>query len=468
MTKRVGLNTALRIFFLSGLSVNAGIILISIYFGLPALIPVSILISVFLLMIYKRHRLDDAVSGILPDCIQKEQTLYQYLKRILRSGACGDAEDGTMRVLKTFIQVSPNPDPSRKEAVLHAKRPARIKDPDFKVSIGGGRCKRKFLTGIYNMDTGPSPMNKNLIPVLDKVSCAANFYFSSNDAELRQWKKGNLFFKFAVNIQRPQILKKKLEALFAQSLENPAVKGIELVYETGFSSCHSLAEMTDKKNNAYFNNPDQLLRFVKKIRMNSSGCPVGIRTGLQNREPFIKLCTAMKTTGVTLDFITILGEATSPPKSSTTSLTGAQSPMHLEEAVAFASATLSANHLEKEIALCAAGTIDNGFELVKLLALGADYCLNIPPVGTLHKAVGGFFPDDEYLENIFTEKRRVVLSQARQIMEYAGFPDPAHISSKMFFRKVSPSTFKSLEEIYFEKKAGSRNFSEDLVYMNLN
>lgn len=471
MVKERNHGITMKFFLWSAFYINIAIFIISVILKFQVLIVLSLVVSLFLLMIHKRHRLYYATSGMMPDNYESPQSFFQYLQNIFRNSEGNYSLDDNSGVVRTSVQFSPNPDFSKGEAVLHSRKPVEVDKTDFNVWVGSIDCEKPSPVGLLNIDIPDFPLlNSDLISGLDQASDTGQFIFSVQDFELSKWKDGNLFLKLPINIHSPVCNSETLEALFKRLSAYPPVKGIEIVYDTIFSSCHSLSEMMDEKNNCHFNDYTSLLEFVQKIRSLSKGRPVGIRTGIGATGEFTELCKAMKNTGTALDFITIFGtERSVLDFSAAASIKDMHGKMPLETAVSFASREIKNYKLDKEVKIFAAGAVTNGFELLKLIALGANACISIKSAKVFNQMSDDYFYNDSELvvKSNTLHLHRSILREAVQIMEYAGFSSIEKIDPGMFFRKINHNTIKSLEEIYFKNNQPvSRNIFENFIHLN--
>lgn len=121
-----------------------------------------------------------------------------------------------------------------------------------------------------------------------------------------------------------------------------------------------------------FSDAAGLLRFIQNLRELSGGKPVGFKLCLGRLEEFTAICEQMTATGIRPDFITIDGAegGTGAAPLEYSDSVG----IPLEPALIFADQTLRDLGLRDEIRLIASGKVLTAFSLVKLLALGADFC----------------------------------------------------------------------------------------------
>ncbi|UZJ66496.1 FMN-binding glutamate synthase family protein [Sphingobacterium sp. KU25419] len=121
-----------------------------------------------------------------------------------------------------------------------------------------------------------------------------------------------------------------------------------------------------------FSNPIEMMEFIYKMKELSDFKPVGFKMCIGDKQEFIEICRAMQTTQIFPDFIAIDGSeggTGAAPLEFTDNLG-----MPLYDALAFVTKTLIAFGLKRHIKLLVSSRIVTGFDLLKVIALGADAC----------------------------------------------------------------------------------------------
>jgi glutamate synthase domain-containing protein 2 len=119
-----------------------------------------------------------------------------------------------------------------------------------------------------------------------------------------------------------------------------------------------------------FNSPQEMMRFIQKLRELSGGKPIGFKLCIGQRHEFMNLCLAMIETGIKPDFISIdggEGGTGAAPVEFSNSLG-----MPLRDGLSFAHNCLVGFDLKKDIKIIASGKILTGFHVARVIALGAD------------------------------------------------------------------------------------------------
>ena len=123
-------------------------------------------------------------------------------------------------------------------------------------------------------------------------------------------------------------------------------------------------------DHSQFSTPIELLHFVKKLRDQTGGKPVGFKLCIGRRTEFMGICKAMIKTGILPDFITIDGAegGTGAAPLEFTNRFG----MPINEGLAFAHNCLVGSGVRDKIRVIASGKVATGFDVIMKLALGAN------------------------------------------------------------------------------------------------
>jgi glutamate synthase domain-containing protein 2 len=215
-----------------------------------------------------------------------------------------------------------------------------------------------------------------------------------------------------------------------------------------------------------FNSPEGLLKFVQQVRDLSGGKPVGFKLCVGSEKEFYDICKAMIDTGIRPDFITIdggEGGTGAAPVEFSDSLG-----MPLREGLSFVIDTLKGFDLKKDIRVIASGRVTSGFDIAKLLALGADACnsargmmlalgciqalecnTNKCPTGVATqdpKLVKGLDVDDK--RNRVYHFHEKTIHAFVEFLAAAGLSHPHEIQRRHVYRRVSNSQVMRYDQLY--------------------
>jgi hypothetical protein len=119
-----------------------------------------------------------------------------------------------------------------------------------------------------------------------------------------------------------------------------------------------------------FHNAEGLVHFIETLRNLSSGKPVGIRLSINDKKDFRKICHAIRKTQIIPDFIAITGTSGKTAINHSDLVYYPEMPLY--EALLFVSQTLMTYELNEDIKVIAVGKVISGFDMLKMLALGAN------------------------------------------------------------------------------------------------
>lgn len=276
------------------------------------------------------------------------------------------------------------------------------------------------------------------------------------------------------------------DAAYEKNATRPEVKMIELKLSQGAKPGHG-GILPGKKNtpeiaairlvkagttvfsppfHSAFKTPREMMLFIKKMRDLSGGKPVGFKLCIGRKSEFISICKAMIDLDIYPDFISVDGgeggTGAAPPEFS--NFVG----MPLLDGLAFVDNILRGFDIRKHIRLAAAGKILTGFQMVRAIALGADYCncarammmaigciqalecnKNTCPTGVATQdpeLVGGLVVDDKKVRAANFHKHTV--ESFVELIAAAGLDHPRKLNRHQISRRIFMNEVKTLEEIY--------------------
>jgi glutamate synthase domain-containing protein 2 len=384
------------------------------------------------------------------------------------------------------------------EWVAHSVYPVQLEEKDLMVWIGNHQCQQPYHASIYNIGAmSYGALSKTAIISLNQGAKMGGFAHNTGEGGISEhhlhggdliWQIGTGYFgcrnedgrfhplAFRKNAIRPEV--KMIELKLSQGAKpghggilpaaknTPEIAAIRLV--TPGTTVHSPTRHTE------FDDATGMLQFIQLLRELSEGKPVGFKLCIGDKGEFLDICSAITSTGIIPDFISIDGAegGTGAAPLEFTDHLG----MPLYEALAFVKQTLEAYGLTEHIKILAAGKIITGFDILKVLSLGASACYSARgmmlslgciqalvcdsgrcPVGvaTQNPALyKGLHPADKSVR--VANFHAKTIAATKEIMEACAFPRVEAVHPSRFFRRVDEQETKSFEQIYFNPKYGTR------------
>ncbi len=215
-----------------------------------------------------------------------------------------------------------------------------------------------------------------------------------------------------------------------------------------------------------FNSPLGLIQFVKQLRDLSGGKPIGFKLCVGKKSEFLAICKAMVQLNIYPDFITVDGgeggTGAAPPEFSNS--VG----MPLLDAIAFVDDALRGFGIREHIKIDCSGKILTGFNIVRAMALGADFCNSaramMLALGCIQALecnkntcpTGVATQDPYFMKGLVVEdkKERVAnyhkntVGSFVELLSCAGLDHPEKINRSHVYRRVFMNMVKTYEEIY--------------------
>jgi glutamate synthase domain-containing protein 2 len=266
-----------------------------------------------------------------------------------------------------------------------------------RVTIGGPQCTQPYSSSRLNISAMSfGALSSRAVLAMNKGAKLGGFAQDTGEGGLAPyhleygadviWEIGSGYFGCRTPAGRFD------DEQFRAKAANPAVKMLEIKLSQGAKPGHGGllpgAKVTEEiaairsvpvgedclspAAHAEFSTPTELLEFVARLRELGNGKPVGFKLCIGRRSEFLGICKAMLETGIRPDFITVDGAEGG---------TGA-APVELSDSIGlpiaeglpFVHSSLVGCDLRDDIRLIASGKIVNGFDMLTMIALGADLC----------------------------------------------------------------------------------------------
>ena len=278
---------------------------------------------------------------------------------------------------------------------MYPKDISLVEEP--RVTIGGPDCRKPYSASIFNISAmSYGALSDAAIRALNGGAKLGGFYHNTGEGGLSPYhlQGGDICFQIGTGYfgAGKTVDGKRMfdETAFLKTLNASTVKMVEVKMSQGAKPGHggilpaskNTQEIADIRGvephvdvmsppyHTAFTNPKELLYFINDLRNLSKGLPIGIKLCLGSEDEFLSLVYAMKELKIYPDFITIDGGegGTGAAPIVFTNNVG----MPLVDALIFISETLKRYGLRDKITLIASGKASNSFDIIKLIALGAD------------------------------------------------------------------------------------------------
>jgi len=386
---------------------------------------------------------------------------------------------------------------SHYEWLHHSIAPKEPSVQPFRIWIGGPDCTQRYSASVFNISAmSYGALSANAVRALSKGAKMGGFAHDTGEGGFSPyhregggdviWEIGSGYFgcRNANGAFAPE--------KFAEVAANPQVKMLELKLSQGAKPGHGgvlpAAKVTREiarirgvargqdcispARHSAFSTPVELMRFVAEMRRLSGGKPAGFKLCIGHPWEFMAIIKAMLETGITPDFIVVDG---------TEGGTGAAPlefmdhlGMPLRDGLTFVHSALIGCNLRERIRIGAAGKITSGFDMARVMALGADWCNAARgfmfAVGCIQaqQCHTGRCPTGVTSQDRSRQRAVVVADKSQRVANFhretvkalaeligaAGLSQPSQLRPHHFMRRITPERIVSFAEIYRFPEAG--------------
>ena len=377
------------------------------------------------------------------------------------------------------------------EWINHSLVPIPPTAHDFRTMVGGPDCKQPYSLSLFNVSAMSfGSLSANAIRALNKGAQMGNFAHDTGEGGFSRYHKefgGDIIWElgsgyFGCRNDDGTFCADK----FAAEASNPQVKMIEIKLSQGAKPGHGgvlpgpkvTQEISDARGvpigvdcvspaaHSSFSTPLEMVHFIAKLRELSNGKPVGFKLCIGHPWEFMGICKAMLETGIRPDFIVIDGKEGGTGAAPLEFVDHIGTPVR--EGLVFAQNCLVGAGLRDTIKLGVAGRIITGFDMARLMALGADWCnaargfmfaLGCVQAQSCHTDT---CPSGVATQNPWRQNAIVVPDKAERVRRFhdntlmalaeligaAGLAHPKDLTPMHLLKRVSPHEVKTFGELY--------------------
>lgn len=282
------------------------------------------------------------------------------------------------------------------EFIKQTLYPAAIPHKVPRILVGGKDCKQPYSTSLYNISAmSYGSLSKNAVMALNNGAKKGHFYHNTGEGGVSPYhlQGGDLVWQIGTGYFGCRTTDGQFsDEMFKKTAHLPEVKMIEIKLSQGAKPGHGgvLPGVKNTKEiakirgvephttvlspsgHSAFNSPEGLLKFVAHLRELSGGKPVGFKFCVGEADEFDDICKAMISTQVLPDFISVDGAegGTGAAPLEFADYVG----MPLQIGLVIVDELLKKYQLRDQIKINASGKIFNGFDMVRAMAMGADFC----------------------------------------------------------------------------------------------
>ncbi len=391
------------------------------------------------------------------------------------------------------------------EWVNHSMRPTRLDGHDFRITVGDvpgpehtHPCTQPYRASVFNISAMSfGALSANAIMALNQGARRGGFAHDTGEGSISQhhrvhggdliWQVASGYFgcrnddgsfneeRFAANARDPQV--KMVEIKLSQGAkpghggvlpgpkvtpEIAAARGVPVGVDCISPSSHSA-----------FRTPVEMMQFIVRLRRLSGGKPVGLKFCMGHPWEWFAIVKAMLATGVTPDFIVVDGAegGTGAAPVEFTDHVGAP----LQEGLLMVHNTLVGVNLRHRVRIGCAGKVVTAFDVVRMMALGADWCnaargfmmaLGCIQAQACHT---GYCPTGVTTQDARRQQALVVPNKAERVYNFhrstlhalqelvqaAGLDHPQQITAHHIVRRISDTEVRLLSNLIMRVEPGA-------------
>ena len=329
----------------------------------------------------RQYLLEDDKEQV-PFSRQQRALVYQRAKNVSDTNAFGTLDDLYKQGSEWFLQSATS---------------APLKNKDFRITVGGARCTQPHDMSVFNISAMSfGSLSANAIMALNQGAKLGGFTHDTGEGAISPYHRkfgGDLTWELGTGYFGCRDAEGNFDAQsFAEKAVDPQVKMIEIKLSQGakpgkggvLPSSKITQEIADTRqvplgqdcispsSHTAFSTPRELVAFWQQLRELSGGKPVGFKLCIGQPWQFMAIVKAMIETDNYPDFIVVDGAEGGTGAAPVEFMDSVGMP--LIDGFLLVHNTLVGAGIRDKIKVGVSGKIVSGFDIARMLALGADWC----------------------------------------------------------------------------------------------
>ncbi|MGE0036404.1 MAG: FMN-binding glutamate synthase family protein [Xanthobacteraceae bacterium] len=377
------------------------------------------------------------------------------------------------------------------EWINHSIVPQHIENSDFRVMVGGPACRAPYAMSLFNVSAMSfGALSANAIRALNRGAKLGGFAHDTGEGGISRyhrefggdliWEIGSGYFgcrtddgvfcpdRFAAQAREPQV--KMIEIKLSQGAKpghGGVLPGPKVTPEISEARGVPIGvDCVSPARHSAFGTPVEMMHFIAQLRGLSGGKPVGFKLCIGHPWEFMAICKAMLETGIQPDFIVIDGSEGGTGAAPLEFVDHVGTP--LREGLVLAHNCLVGTGLRQSIRLGASGRAVTGFDIARLMALGADWCnaargfmfaLGCIQAQTCHtdRCPTGVSTQDPWRQRALVvddkasrvhQFHRNTMAALGDLVGASGLAHPNELQPMHILKRISPSEVQTFADVY--------------------
>lgn len=275
--------------------------------------------------------------------------------------------------------------------------PLELHDHDFRIQIGGADCRQPYSASVFNISAMSfGALSAHAIRALNRGAALGGFYHDTGEGAISPyhlehggdlvWEIGSGYFgcrtpeghfdlqRFTAKATLPQV--KMIEIKLSQGAKPglggllPAKKITPEIAQT--REVPMGQDCISPAGHSAFGTPRELVRWIAQLREHSGGKPVGFKLCVGHPWEFMAIVKAMLAEDCYPDFIVVDGAEGGTGAAPSEFIDSVGAP--LRDGFLLVHNTLVGTGIRERIRVGVSGKIISGFDVARMLAMGADWC----------------------------------------------------------------------------------------------